>query len=159
MSVSFPVNVTKSKVSRDVILKDVVMRDQPSRPVAVAAGTVIGPDQILVTNTISPLTVKAAVAEDLAGAATYVGVSVGYGTATALVDGEVMRYLNTEGQTARIVVEGPAPVIGERYDIIDGVDANGYITQKLDTSAPVATSTLLVEEYDALSNVASVALL
>lgn len=159
MSVSFP-KMRNGKASRDAILKDVIMRDQPARPVGVAAGTIIGPDEILVVNTTSPLTVRPAVSgEPVTPGTTLAGVSVGYSTATATVAGEVMYYLHTEEQTARVEVQGPAPVVGGRYALITTVDANGYTVQKLDTSAVVATSNLMVDEYDAVSNKAAVQIL
>lgn len=159
MSVSFPIYKT-GKATRDAVLKDVIMRDQPSRPIGVAAGTVIGPDEILVVNTTSPLTARPAVSgEPITPGTTLVGVSVGYSTSTASVAGQVLYYLHTEGQTVRMKCEGAAPIVGERYAIISTVDANGYTVQKLDTSAPVATSNLLVDEYDADNQMAAVVIL
>lgn len=156
MSVSFP-EYRKGKATRDVTLNDTVTRDFPTRPIGVAAATVIAPDQLLVVNTTSPLTARPAVAGDLltSGGSTFVGISNSYATSSATDAGSVIYKLPTEFTTVRMVVTGPAPVVGGRYDIVTSV-VDGYTVQNLDTSAIVATSRLLVDEYDADSKVAAI---
>lgn len=162
MSVSFP-TYRPTKANRDVVLQDVVMRDNPARPYAVEAGVVIGPDTLLVVDTASPLTVRPAVTgEPTVPGTNLVGVSVGYATSTATLAGEVLVYLKTENTTVRMKLldSTDTPVVGERYAIDSSTtDLNGYPVQLLDTSAPVATSNLLVVEFDAVTLEASVQVL
>lgn len=161
MSVSFP-TYRPTKATRDAVLKDVVLRDNPARPFGVAAGTVIGPDTLLVVDVASPLTVRPAVAgEPVTPGTNLVGVSVGYATATATTDGEVLVYLKTGEPTVRMKLDVPATgvVVGERYALAVSTDANGYDVQVLDNSAPEPTSNLLVVEFDSNTKEAAVVLL
>lgn len=139
-------------------IKDGVIIEVPTRPIGVAAGTIINPGDLLVVNTAAPLTVRPAVTgEPVTPGTNLVGVATGLSTATATAAGEVLYFLKQEGLTIRGTLNNTAqvPVVGSRYAIISTVDADGNTIQKVDTSAPVATADLLCVEFDAVTKKAA----
>lgn len=162
----YPSVFLPSKKTRDFCMSDTVIAFSNARLEAVAAGTTIAPDTLVLLSALHPDTViEATTGTPVIGTDTVYGVTTVYSNNTASVAGLVgvakllpgMNFrveLNTALATNQAAVNA---IIGNRYFIASSTDADGFIHQLLDNSgANQPTSMIRVVDADFNTNTALV---
>lgn len=140
-----------SKKTRDFSIADTILSFSNTRVEAVAAGTVMAPDTLVLLSAVNPDTViEATTGTPVVGTDTVYGVTATYSNNTSSVDGMVVVTKLLPGMTFRVKLKtalanqaAVEAIIGNQYLIESSTDADGFIHQILDNSVASSPTAML----------------